>query len=33
VEFVKDASGKVTGMILCQGGRQMPGKKLDKSIE
>jgi len=27
VEFVKDASGKVTGLVLTQGGRTMPAKK------
>jgi len=28
VEFVKDASGKVTGLVLTQGGRTMPAKKI-----
>jgi hypothetical protein len=28
VTFEKDASGKVTGMVLHQGGRDMPGKKV-----
>jgi CubicO group peptidase (beta-lactamase class C family) len=28
VTFEKDASGKVTGMVLHQGGRDMPGKKI-----
>jgi CubicO group peptidase (beta-lactamase class C family) len=28
VEFVKDADGKVTGIVLNQGGRRMPGKKI-----
>jgi hypothetical protein len=28
VEFVKDAAGKVTGLILTQGGRTMPAKKI-----
>jgi D-alanyl-D-alanine carboxypeptidase len=30
VEFVKDASGKVTGMVLTQGGRSMPAKRIEK---
>jgi len=30
VEFVKDAAGKVTGMVLTQGGRKMPAKKIGK---
>jgi hypothetical protein len=28
VEFVKDAEGKVTGLILFQGGQKLPGKKI-----
>lgn len=28
VEFVKDATGKVTGLVLVQGGQGMPGKKI-----
>ncbi len=28
VEFVKDASGEVTGLVLNQGGRTMPAKKV-----
>ena len=28
VEFVKDASGKVTGLVLTQSGRAMPAKKV-----
>jgi len=28
VEFVKDATGKVTGMVMTQGGRAIPGKKI-----
>ncbi len=28
VEFIKDASGTVTGIVLNQGGRQLPGKKI-----
>jgi hypothetical protein len=28
VEFVKDAAGMVTGMILFQNGRRTPGKKI-----
>jgi len=28
VEFVKDDSGKVTGIIVFQGGRSLPGKKV-----
>ena len=28
VEFTKDAAGKVTGMVLSQNGRRMPGKKI-----
>lgn len=28
MEFVKDASGKVTGMVLTQNGRNMPAKKI-----
>jgi D-alanyl-D-alanine carboxypeptidase len=28
VEFVKDASGKVTGLVLNQGGQTMPAKKI-----
>jgi CubicO group peptidase (beta-lactamase class C family) len=27
VEFVRDADGKVTGLVLHQGGRDMPGKR------
>ena len=27
-EFVKDAAGKVTGLVLTQNGRQTPGKKI-----
>lgn len=30
VEFIKDASGKVTGMVLNQGGRSMPAKRIEK---
>lgn len=30
VEFVKDAAGKVTGMVLTQGGRKMPAKRIEK---
>ncbi|MCX6560785.1 MAG: serine hydrolase [Candidatus Aminicenantes bacterium] len=30
VEFVKDAAGKVTGMVLTQNGRKMPGQRLAK---
>lgn len=30
VEFVKDASGKVTGMVLNQSGRSMPAKRIEK---
>jgi len=28
VEFIMDAAGTVTGIVLNQGGRQMPGKKI-----
>ncbi len=28
VEFVKDASGHVTGLVLDQGGQKMPAKKV-----
>ena len=28
ITFVKDASGAVTQLVLHQGGRDMPGKKL-----
>jgi CubicO group peptidase (beta-lactamase class C family)/uncharacterized protein YneR len=28
VEFVKDGTGKVTGLILIQGGQRLPGKKI-----
>ena len=28
IEFQKDGSGKVTGMVLHQGGRDMPGKRV-----
>ena len=28
VEFVKDAAGQVTGIVLNQGGRRMPGRKI-----
>lgn len=28
VEFIMDASGAVTGMIMYQGGREIPGKKI-----
>jgi len=28
VEFVKDSTGKVTGLILVQGGQRLPGKKI-----
>jgi len=28
IEFVKDASGKVTGLVLTQGGQVMPAKKI-----
>jgi hypothetical protein len=27
VSFVKDASGAVTGLVINQGGREVPGKK------
>ena len=30
VEFVKDSAGKVTGMVLNQGGRSMPAKRIEK---
>jgi CubicO group peptidase (beta-lactamase class C family) len=30
VEFVKDASGRVTGMVLTQNGRTIPGKRIGK---
>ncbi len=30
VEFVKDAAGAVTGIVLTQNGRKMPGKRLAK---
>ena len=30
VEFVKDAAGKVTGMVLTQNGRTIPGKRIEK---
>jgi hypothetical protein len=28
ITFVKDASGAVTGLVLHQGGRDMPAKKI-----
>jgi hypothetical protein len=28
LSFVKDAAGKVTGLVLHQGGRDMPAKKI-----
>ena len=28
VEFVKDATGKITGMLLVQGGQEMLGTKI-----
>jgi len=28
VTFVKDAGGQVTGLVLHQGGRDLPGKKV-----
>ena len=28
VEFVKSEDGKVTGLILIQGGQRLPGKKV-----
>jgi hypothetical protein len=28
IEFVKDASGKVTGLILYQGGQKLQAKKI-----
>ncbi len=30
VEFVKDAAGQVTGMVLIQNGRTIPGKRIQK---
>jgi hypothetical protein len=30
VEFVKDAAGRVTGMVLTQNGRTIPGKRIGK---
>jgi hypothetical protein len=27
VEFIKDAAGKVTGLVLIQGGQKLPGRK------
>jgi hypothetical protein len=30
VEFVKDASGKVTGMVLTQNGQKLPAKRIEK---
>lgn len=30
VEFVKDAAGQVTGMVLTQNGRSIPGKRIQK---
>ena len=28
VEFVKSEDGKVTGLVLIQGGQRLPGKKV-----
>jgi hypothetical protein len=30
IEFTKDASGKVTGLVLYQGGRETPGRRVVK---
>ncbi len=30
VEFVKDAAGKVTGMVLTQNGQKLPAKRIEK---
>ncbi len=33
VEFVKDATGMVTGMVMTQNGRTIPGKKIKRLTE